>query len=214
MGIQRLSAAWRNAVVLRFAFVATVCVVVLMAAWTKAAPWLSYPVAMLTEVVLEHGAPQWTGTMRRDVGRLSVEFAHEVVRPNAGGQRARPTFNADPKRYAYGLPIFLGLLLAAWITHRAPGRYWRAMLGYLLLLPLQTFSLVMLFLIGMVRAAQFDQKMLAVSPWQLDAIAYCFQLGVLVVPTLGPVLVWLLLDQRFFKEVIISGWKGSGGTRQ
>ncbi len=66
----------------------------------------------------------------------------------------------------------------------------------------------------MVRAAQFDQKMLAVSPWQLDAIAYCFRLGVLVVPTLGPVLVWLLLDQRFFKEVIIPGWKGSGGTWQ
>lgn len=56
--------------------------------------------------------------------------------------------------------------------------------------------------------------MLAVSPWQLDAIAYCFQLGVLVAPTLGPVLVWLLLDQRFFKEVIIPGWKGSGGTWQ
>lgn len=199
--------AWRNAVVLRFAAVAVIGMVVLMVAWTKVSPWLSYPVAVLTQVVLEQAAPRWTGTVRKELGRISVDFAMEVVQPNTGGQRARPTFNANPGRYAYGLPIFWALLLAAWVTHRAPGRLWRAVLGYLMLVPVQTFSLVMLFLVGMARVTQFDMKMLAVASWQLDLITYCFQLGVLILPTLAPVLVWLALDRQFFNEVIIPGWK-------
>lgn len=205
--IQRFLPAWRDVVVLRFALAATIGTMVLMVGWTKVSPWLSYPVAALTEVVLKQAAPTWTGDVRRQVGSIAVDFAMEVVRPNTGGQRARPTFNANPGRYAYGLPIFWALLLAAWVTHRAPGRWRRVALGYLLLLPFQTFSLVMLFLTGMMRAAGFDARMLAVAPWQMDALAYGFQLGVLVLPTLAPVLVWLLLDRQFFNEVIVPGWK-------
>lgn len=198
---------WRNAVLLRFALVAAVATVVLMLAWTKVSPWLSYPVAMLTEQVLVRTAPRWTGEVRKRVGRIEVDFAFIVTRPGVGGPPSRPTFKANPGRYAYGLPIFCALLLAGWVTHRARGRWWRAVVGYLILVPVQTFSLVMLFLIGMARVAQFDTRLLAVSSWQLDLLAYGFQLGVLVLPTLAPMLVWLLLDRQFFNDVIIAGWK-------
>jgi hypothetical protein len=48
-----------------------------------------------------------------------------------------------------------------------------------------------------------------VDPWQLEAIVYGYQVGVLVLPTLAPILVWLWLDQQFFRSFFMSRWKQS-----
>ncbi|QXL84214.1 exosortase H-associated membrane protein [Comamonas sp. NLF-1-9] len=193
-------------VLLRFALIAAAAIVVLTLAWSKASPWLSYPVAALSHVVLEQGAPMWVRSVRKAPGSIEVDTAVSVRDPQSG-RLGDVVLEADPGRYAYGLPIFLALLLAAWLTHRTPGRLGRALLGYLLLLPVQVFSLVMYLWMQLAGAAQYQARLLFIDPWQLELIVYGYQLGVLVLPTLAPVLVWLLLDQRFFKDVIIPGWK-------
>ena len=78
-----------------------------------------------------------------------------------------------------------------------------------MLLPAQAFSLVMYLLMQLAGAAQFDVRVLRVEQWQLEAIVYGYQVGVLVLPTLVPVLVWLWLDRQFFTDVIVRGWKQS-----
>lgn len=200
------ASARHGPVLLRFALIAAAGIVVLTLAWTKVSPWLSYPVAALSHVVLEQATPLWTRSVRKAPGHIEVDTAVTVKEPQTG-REGEVTLEADPGRYAYGLPIFWALLLAAWITHRTPGRLGRALLGYVLLLPVQTFSLVMYLWMQLAGAARYDTHTLFIDPWQLEAIIYGYQLGVLVLPTLAPVLVWLALDRQFFNDVIIPGWK-------
>jgi hypothetical protein len=193
----------------RFVLLAFAGVIAITLLWTKATPWLSYPVALLSHVALEQVAPMWVRTVHTRPGHIEVDTSVEIAVPEAGGRKAEITLDADPGRYAYGLPIFLALLLAAWGAARAPGRLWRAALGYLLLLPAQAFSLVMYLLMQLASAAQFDQRALRVDQWQVESIVFGYQVGVLVLPTLVPVLVWLLLDRKFFTDVIVHAWKQS-----
>ncbi|MBZ0225830.1 MAG: exosortase H-associated membrane protein [Comamonas sp.] len=197
--------ARQRSVLLRFGLVAAVGIIVLTFAWAKASPWLSYPVAALSHIVLEQATPLWTRGVHKAPGRIEVDTAVTVMDPQSG-RRGEVTLDADPGRYAYGLPIFWALLLAAWITHRTPGRPSRALLGYVCLLPVQTFSLVMSLWMQLAGAARYDARVLFIDPWQLEFLIYGYQLGALVLPTLAPVLIWLLLDRRFFNEVIVSGW--------
>lgn len=112
----------------------------------------------------------WVRGVHQQLGRMEVDTAVEIAVPNSGGRRAEVTLEADPGRYAYGLPIFAALLVAAWGAARAPGRASRAALGYVLLLPAQAFSLVMYLLMQLAGAAQFDVRVLRVEQRQLECL--------------------------------------------
>ncbi|WP_026432885.1 exosortase H-associated membrane protein [Paracidovorax oryzae] len=180
-------------------------VVLLTLAWTRVSPWTSYPAGMVAGVALERTAPGWVREARLAPGRLEVDTSVAIATPQTGNQPVEITLESDPGRYAYGLPIFLALLLAA----RGPGRTVRALAGYALLLPLQAFSLCMQLLMQLLLTAQFDVRTLRVAQWQMEALVYGYQLGSLVVPTLAPILVWLWLDRAFVNEVVIGAWKRS-----
>src|SRR5256885_2340348 len=94
------------------------------------------------------------------------------------------------------------MLLAAW----GPGRWWRILVGYVALLPLQTFSVVSQVLMQLCLAARLDLNVLGIQTWQLEAIVYAYQMGGLMVPTLCPVLLWLALDMGFVRRVLLPAW--------
>ncbi|KQR63047.1 exosortase H-associated membrane protein [Acidovorax sp. Leaf160] len=203
----------RPSVLVTFALSAFVGVLALTLLWTKVSPWTSYPVAAISHMVLERVTPMWVRTVRIAPGRIEVDTTVEVPVEQAGGRRAEVTLDADPGRYAYGLPIFLALLVAARVSAKAGGRLRRAVMGYLLLLPAQAASLVMFLLMQLALTARMDMAALRVVGWELNVIVYGYQLGVLVLPTLMPVLVWLWLDRQFFSTVIVQGWKDSMARR-
>ncbi len=184
-------------------------VVLLTLAWTRVSPWTSYPIGMVAGAVLEHAAPGWVRESRLAPGRLEVDTSVAIATPQTGNQPVEITLESDPGRYAYGLPIFLALLLAA----RGPGRTVRALAGYALLLPLQAFSLCMQLLMQLLLTAQFDVRTLRVAQWQMEALVYGYQLGSLVVPTLAPIVIWLWLDRAFVNEVVIGAWRRSLAAR-
>lgn len=193
-----------------FFIAALVWMVVLTLAWSKVSPWTSWPVGALAGFALEQGAPMWVRSVHHTPGTIEVDTTIEKALPGAAGRVAELTVEADPGRYAYGLPIFLALLLAA----RSRGLAARALAGYLLLLPAQAFSLSMLVLMQMVLYAQTSTRVLRVPQWQMDAIVYGYQVGSLVVPTLVPIMVWLWLDRRFFNDVVVRGWRpGAANAR-
>ncbi|SFD80847.1 exosortase H-associated membrane protein [Paracidovorax konjaci] len=180
-------------------------VVVLTLAWTRVSPWTSYPVGMVAAVAMEHTAPGWVRESRLAPGRLEVDTSVAIATQQTGNRMVEITLESDPGRYAYGLPIFLALLLAA----RGPGRAVRALAGFALLVPLQAFSLAMQLLMQLLLTAQFDVRALRVEQWQMEALVYGYQLGSLVVPTLAPIVVWLWLDRAFVNEVVIGAWRRS-----
>ncbi|QNP50481.1 hypothetical protein H9K75_09565 [Diaphorobacter aerolatus] len=197
----------------RFAAFAFAGIIVLTLIWTKVTPWVSYPIAFLSHVALEEVAPMWVREIHKQPGLIEVQTSVGVSVPSAGGRIADVVVDADPGRYAFGLPIFLALILAAYAANRAPGRIQKAVAGYLILLPIQSFSLVMYLLMQVLVAAKLDIRTLRVDPWQVESIVFGYQVGVLVLPTLAPVLVWLLLDRKFFGDVIVNGWKQSMKAR-
>lgn len=193
----------------RFVLLAFGLVIALTLLWTKVTPWTSYPVAVLAHVALEQSVPMWVRTVHKKPGSIEVDTAVEVAVAEAGGRKGEITVDADPGRYAFGLPIFMALLLAARLVSKHPRAGLRAIAGYLLLLPAQTFSLVMYLLMQIAMSAGLSLQAMRLDTWQLELIVYGYQVGVLVLPTLVPVLVWLWLDRRFFQEVIVAGWKQS-----
>lgn len=180
-------------------------IVVLTALWSQVSAWTSYPVSVLSHIALEQGAPMWVRQVHLKPGAMEVDTAIAIPVPEAGGRMAEFTVEASPARYAYGLPIFLALLLAA----RGAGRAGKAVVGYVLLLPAQTFSLTMFVLMQMVLTAQTNIRLLRISQLEMEAIVYGYQVGSLVLPTLVPILLWLWLDRRFVSEVLVRGWRDS-----
>ena len=171
--------------------------------WTQVSRWTSYPVGALAHIALEQGAPMWVRSVQHSVGAMEVDSTIAVSIPEAGHRLAEITVDANPARYAYGLPILIALLLAA----RGPRRLSRALGGYALLLPVQAFSLTMYVLMQMVLYAQTSARVLRVEQWQVEAIVYGYQIGSLVLPTLVPILLWLWLDRQFFTDVVVRGWR-------
>ncbi|MFE8644485.1 exosortase H-associated membrane protein [Sphingomonas sp. NCPPB 2930] len=193
----------------RFFLLGLAWLVVLTAGWLAVSPWTSYPSAVLARIGLEAGAPYWIRKVQLHPARIDVETRLEVVTQGpAGKMRGEIDVSAKPAHYAYGLPVFLALLLAA----RSRSLVRRALLGYLVLLPFQAFSLAFDLLKQMAMAAAGTPGALGVSQWQLEGIAYGYQFGVLVLPTLAPVVVWLVLDREFFQSVA-APWRPAAAAR-
>lgn len=185
-------------------------IVALTLLWSQVSAWTSHPVGMLSHIALEHGAPMWVRKVHLQPGQMEVDTAIAVPIASAGGRVGEITVEANPARYAYGLPIFLALVLAA----RGRGRWQRMLAGYALLLPFQALSLTMYTLMQMLLAAQMDLRALRIAQWQMEAIVYGYQVGALVLPTLVPIVVWLWLDRAFVNDVLVRGWRASLAAAQ
>ena len=156
----------------KFFLLGLVWLVVLTAGWIAVSPWTSYPSGVLARIRLEAGAPYWVRSVQLSPDRMDVETRLEVVTQGPSGKmRGKIDVGAKPGHYAYGLPVFLALLLAA----RSRALVRRALLGYLLLLPFQTFGLAFDLLKQMAMAAAGTPGALGVSQWQLEGIAYGYQ---------------------------------------
>lgn len=190
----------------RFAALAMGGIVVLTLAWTLAAGWLAVPVSGMSKWVLENAANGWVQRVDLETLRsLVVNSSVQVSNEQTGWRRAEAIVEVDPARYGYGLPVLVAMLLAAW----GPGRWWRILVGYVALLPLQTFSVVTQVLMQLCLAAKLDLNVLGLQGWQLNAIVYGYQMGGLMVPTLAPVLLWLVLDMGFVRRVLLPAWNRS-----
>lgn len=171
--------------------------------WSQVAAWTSHPVGMLSQVALDRGAPTWVRQVHLRPGSMEVDTSIMVPVAEAGGRQGELTIEVNPMRYAYGLPIFLALLFAA----RGKGLVVRAIVGYLMMLPAQAFSLSLYVLMQLALAAQLNIQTLWISQWQLELIVYAYQVGSLILPTLIPILLWLWMDRKFVAEVVMRGWQ-------
>ena len=183
-------------------------IVVATAAWSWVAPYTSHPVAVLTHMALEAGAPDWIRTVHKSPGMIEVETRLQISVPGAArGVVGEVIVDATPARYSYGLPIFLALLLAS----RSTKMLRCAVVGYAALLPAQAFSLTFDLLKQIMVATQGNLATLGVARWQLEGIVFCYQLGALVLPTLVPIMLWLWLNYDFFIRTVATSRRSQTG---
>jgi hypothetical protein len=198
----------------RFFAIAAVALIALTLAWRPVAGTLAAPAAWLAATTMRTLFPDWVRSAKGGAGRLEVE-TRLTVKPTpqqmadakrAGqaipeGAVAEVVLETDPSLPGYGLPILLALLLAA----RGKRLILRALLGAACLVPFQAYCLVT-ELLKQAAITSGAAAQTGFSALQINLIAYAYQLGALLVPTLAPILIWVWLDRAFFAAVVIEGW--------
>ena len=208
--------------ILRFFLLTALCFVVMTAGWRFVADYASRPAAFIARVVLEMNFSRtWLDSTSQGPHqlvvntRVAVPFTpQQLAYAKAAGQVIPPgavaeaVLEVDPARYGYGLPILFALLLAA-----HSGKFLRkAVVGTLLLVPFQAFTISMVLLKDLAFRSGVGGE--TFTQFQLEMIAYGYQLGTLLVPTVAPIVVWLWLDSHYVTTVLFDGWfdKKSGKT--
>ena len=176
-----------------------VLVVALTGLWSQVSRWTSQPVATLTHIALEFGAPYWVESVHKTPDVIEVQTRLQVRVPvgvGVGVGVGEVMVEARPSHYAYSLPILWALLLAA----GGAGRLGKLALGYVMLLPAQAFSLTLDLLKQMAMAVPGGAKALAIAQWQLELIGLGYQLGTLILPTVVPIVLWVVMDRSFVQQ--------------
>lgn len=163
--------------------------------WYFAAPILLYPALVLAEGVLRAGF----GDLVRAVG---ADGAHAVVltslRPGQAQAGGAISVDVNMLLYAFGMPMFAALVLAA----REPRWPRLLLIGLVAMLPFVAWGVVADFLKNVaITAGPAVASQTGFSPAQRELIAFAFQFGSLILPTVVPAALWVLTHRRFLERL-------------
>ena len=166
------------------------------AAWYFAAPVLLWPVKLLVQGV----AAVALGDIVRTVEQAgSVVTFVTTLRPGDPAlARGAITVDVNLLLYSFGLPMFAALTLAA-REARWPRRL---AIGYAALLPVSAFGVLADCLKNIaLGAGPLVASQAGFSPWQRETIAFAYQFGALILPTVAPAAAWVLLHRAFLERM-------------
>ena len=169
---------------------------VTFAIWYFAAPGLLWPAAFLAEVVARTGLSDIVRTVEQ--ARTELTFATTLKAGSAGAQGGEVAVGVDLLLYSFGLPLYAALVLAA----KEPGRVRRLIAGYAVLMPFVAWGALADFLknVAITMGPQIASQTGFVA-WQREAIAFSYQLGALILPTVVPVVTWVLTHRALLEQL-------------
>ena len=110
--------------------------------------------------------------------------------------------SVDGLLYSFGMPMFAALTLAA----REPARWRILAIGIAALLPFVTFGAVADLLKNVaITAGPIVASQSGFSAGQREAIAFAYQFGTLILPTVAPAIVWVLSHRAFLERLRAQG---------
>jgi hypothetical protein len=168
------------------------------AVWYLAAPLLVWPVALLAEL-FTRSTFDWVKSVEQ-MGPLIifVTSLKPAEGANPSGVKAVLSVESNVLLFSFGLAMLAALILAA----REPYRVRMLLIGYAVLLPFQTFSVVADFLKNAaILAGPAVASQTELNAWQREVIAFCYQFGTLILPTVAPAIVWVLMHRRFLERL-------------
>jgi hypothetical protein len=168
------------------------------AVWYLAAPLLVWPDALLVEL-FTRSVFDWVKGVEQ-AGPL-ITFITSLKPPdtaNPVGVKAVLSVESNVLLFSFGLPMLAALILAAQEPHRVR----MLLIGYVMLLPFQTFSIVADFLKNVaILAGPAVSTQTNLSAWQREVVAFCYQFGTLIMPTVAPAIVWVLMHRGFLERL-------------
>ena len=119
-----------------------------------------------------------------------------------GGQAAQAggvvSVSVNGLLYSFGMPMFAALTLAA----REPGRWVILVLGIVALLPFAAFGVVADFLKNVaITSGPLVASQTGFSAAQRELIAFAYQFGTLIMPTVAPAIAWVLTHRGFLERM-------------
>jgi hypothetical protein len=166
------------------------------AVWYLAAPLLAWPVALLAELITRSTFDWVKGVEQTGELVTFVTSLKPAEVANLAGVKPVVLVESNVRLFSYGLWMLAALILAA----GEPNRVRMLLIGYVALLPFQTFSVVADFLKnGVVLAGPAVASQTNLNAWQREVIVFCYQFGTLILPTVAPAIVWVLMHRRFLE---------------
>ena len=166
------------------------------AAWYFSAPYHAAVAGRLARLLANQFTTGIVSALEQ-TGTVLVFVTTIKVHP-APGQTALLVPEVNPMLYTYGLALFLALMLA----ERA--KWWKVLAGVAVLLPFQAWGIAFDFLaqVGIQLGAEVSAQA-GLLGWRAEAIALCYQLGVLIFPSLVPIVLWAASSELF--KVSVTG---------
>jgi hypothetical protein len=162
--------------------------------WYLAGPLFAWPIALLTSLVTRIGWSELVQSVEQQGHLLTIV---STLKASAQGA-ASGTLSVEVNTllYSFGYPMLVALTLAA----RQPHALRTLLIGYVVLAPFVTWGLVAEFL----KRVAFDAgpaiaSQAGFTPLQREMIAFSYQFGTLILPTVAPAVFWVLTHRRFLE---------------
>ncbi len=170
--------------------------------WYSLAEFTTLLVVNLTEPLLLFIFPMLIAGIDQ-AGYLVEVVANVTVAEQhvPSGRVAELPIPINPLIYSYGLPLACALILASPFNFVKTLR--NIFISILIFLLIQVWGIY--FQATKVLFLQTPAELIgnvSLSSWQLDIIALGYQLGVLVLPTVTPVVIWALTCREFVTRLI------------
>ena len=169
---------------------------VTFAVWYVTAPILLWPAAFLAELI---GRMTWSDIIRGvEQARAELTFATTLKAGSAGAHGGEIIVGVDLLLYSFGLPLYAALVLAA----KEPDWPRRLFAGYAVLMPFVAWGALADFLksVAITMGPQIASQTGFVA-WQREAIAFSYQFGALILPTVVPLVVWVVTHRPLLERL-------------
>lgn len=177
------------------------------AVWYFTAPVLLWPARLGVEVLARIGLADLVRSVEQTGATLT--FVTTLKPGTAIAAAGQLTVDVDMLLYSFGLPLYAALVLAA----REPGWMRRLVTGYAVFLPFIVWGLVADFLKNVaITSGPLVASQTGFVAWQREAIAFAFQFGSLILPTVVPAVTWVLTHRAFLERLRDAA--GSSRNRQ
>jgi len=166
------------------------------ALWYFTAPVLLWPVRLVAELVTRVAFADLVHAIERNGATLT--FVTTLKPGSAIAASGQVAVDVDMLVYSFGLPLFAALVLAA----REPGWLRRIVAGYAVLVPFITWGVLADFLKNVaITSGPFVASQTGFVAWQRETIAFAFQFGSLILPSVAPAVVWVLTHRVFLERL-------------
>ena len=141
------------------------------------------------------GMPHIVRAVEQQGATLTFATALKPGQASGGGEIA---VDVNALLYAYGLPLYAALVLGT----RERGWPRQLLVGYAAIVPVVAFGVLADFLKNVtITSGALVASQTGFSAWQREAIAFAFQFGSLILPTVVPAVVWVVTHRRFLESL-------------
>jgi hypothetical protein len=166
------------------------------AVWYFTAPVLLWPARLLVELVVQIGFSDLVRSI--DQSGAVYTFTTTLKPGQASAQSGNITVDVNALLYAFGLPLYVALVLAA----RESGWVRKLALGYAVIIPFVAWGVLADFLKNVaITPGPLVASQTGFSAWQREVIVFAFQMGTLILPTVVPAVTWVVTHRRFLERL-------------
>ena len=161
-------------------------------------PYIAIPVVAVAGELMQFTFGWVKGYEQHGTVGTLITSLHVFVPQNGRLEIADMAPEVNYRTYGYGLALLWALLIAS----RAQRMAFKMALGTLILVPSQAVSMCFRWLREALLTAGIDVwQQTGLPRWVAEVIAYGYQFGYLMLTPLVPVLLWLVLDRAFVRQL-------------